>query len=296
MGELVLSKRDGSITHITLNRPDQDNLVTNDMLKRLWDSVKEAEPVSNLIILRGTGDNFCSGREIELPNPLTRATSEEAKAQLEAIKQIPSYVAESIRELPNYAKLEPGEFDGQMVAETDRLALNLFDSIRNSSAAIASVVSGRAAGFGCALAALCDITLVSEDADFRVPDPDPNFSNALVLPAVMERLPKTWIDRKATSFLVYGNRKIDARLALELGLASAIIAAESLDDEVDGLARALSSQTRADIKAVKQFIRQASAHPPDRMPGLAAGIAARAAGYALGEGLGEVIGDIVSDE
>ena len=296
MEEAVLSKRDGPITYITLNRPDKGNLVTNDMLKRLLDVVEEAAPVSNLIVLRGAGNDFCSGREIAIEDPLGKAMTEESKAQLEAMKRIPAYLASSIRELPSYANLDPDEYVGHKIGENNRLTVKFFDAIRKGPAAFAAAVNGKAAGFGCAMAILSDITIVAEDVDIRVPDPDPYFSTALVLPPLLERLPTNWLNKKTMSLLIYANRSIDAQLAMELDLASAIVPAAKMDDQIEALAQALSSQSLSDVKAVKQFVRSAPRQPVGSAPNIAGGIAARAAGFALGDALGDVIGDAISDD
>jgi len=52
----------GSLTTITLNRPECGNLVSNEMGAELAGMIEVAGG-SQLIVLRGAGENFCLGRD-----------------------------------------------------------------------------------------------------------------------------------------------------------------------------------------------------------------------------------------
>jgi enoyl-CoA hydratase len=49
------------------------------------------------------------------------------------------------------------------------VVFNCYGAMRNAKIPIIAVVQGRALGFGCAIAAACDITLASDQAVFQVP-------------------------------------------------------------------------------------------------------------------------------
>jgi enoyl-CoA hydratase/carnithine racemase len=63
-GKLTLLVADGVAT-ISLNRPERHNAVDNDLrdeLSRTWDEVL-ADPSARVVLLRGEGRSFCSGRD-----------------------------------------------------------------------------------------------------------------------------------------------------------------------------------------------------------------------------------------
>ena len=55
MSNEILTARDGEVTHITLNRPDDGNGVTNEMAVELTHILAEAGETSHFVTLRGAG-------------------------------------------------------------------------------------------------------------------------------------------------------------------------------------------------------------------------------------------------
>jgi len=64
---VVVTKKD-KIATLTLNRPKVMNAMSKEMIEGLWDAVKElaADKSVHVVILRGAGDHFCSGADINL--------------------------------------------------------------------------------------------------------------------------------------------------------------------------------------------------------------------------------------
>ena len=62
----VLVEKRGPVTHITLNRPDKLNALTDDMVRRLRVVLEEFDddPASRVAIVSGAGRAFCSGADI----------------------------------------------------------------------------------------------------------------------------------------------------------------------------------------------------------------------------------------
>ena len=58
----ILSKQNGSILEITLNRPDRGNGADDAMAIELTRAINEAPDETKCIVLRGAGDDFCTGR------------------------------------------------------------------------------------------------------------------------------------------------------------------------------------------------------------------------------------------
>ena len=64
---VIVEKKDKVVT-LTLNRPDVMNAMSKDMIEGLWEAVKElaADENTRVVILKGAGDHFCSGADINL--------------------------------------------------------------------------------------------------------------------------------------------------------------------------------------------------------------------------------------
>ena len=62
MSNEILTECDGEVTHITLNRPSDGNGVTNEMAVELTQILAEAGETSHFVTLRGSGEDFCTGR------------------------------------------------------------------------------------------------------------------------------------------------------------------------------------------------------------------------------------------
>lgn len=214
MADLIQKKRDGDITTITLNRPEIGNRVSDPMAGQLAAMIDDAAKESRLIVFRSAGDDFCLGRELMGERgPLPEAY--EMRGKIEVI-------------------------------------FNLYDAFRRSRVPIIGVVQGRAIGFGCALATLCDITIASEKARFQLPEMGHQIMPTIAMSALIDRVP-----RKALMYLVYSTDEIDAQKALVFGLASQVVPADGLSTAVDQLIARLNKYPLPALMAVKEYARSA---------------------------------------
>ena len=62
MSNEILTKQDGQILNITINRPDNGNGMTDAMVVEMTGIIREAPKNSRIIVLRGAGKEFCIGR------------------------------------------------------------------------------------------------------------------------------------------------------------------------------------------------------------------------------------------
>ena len=171
---------------------------------------------SQLILLRGAGGDFCLGRD---------TMGRSGGAQPEALEQ--------------RARTEP--------------IFDFYGSFRRSPIPVVGVVQGRAVGFGCAMAALCDITLASDAARFQLPEMGHNIMPTIAMSSLVDRL-----QRKAIMYLVYSAAEVDARTALAYGLASQVFAAAELDGAVEELVSFMTGCPPAATLAVKEYARSAT--------------------------------------
>ncbi|EHB59203.1 Enoyl-CoA hydratase/isomerase [Mycolicibacterium rhodesiae JS60] len=63
----VTTSLDGHVGWITLNRPDRMNAITTGLARALREAIESlgAEPAVNVIVIRGSGGNFCAGGDFE---------------------------------------------------------------------------------------------------------------------------------------------------------------------------------------------------------------------------------------
>ena len=166
--EPILFSRDGDVVTITLNRPDVGNLMTNEMGATLA-SMLDSASGSKLVVLRGAGKDFCLGRDLPLPDARSAPTAL-------AVRQ---------------GNTEP--------------ALKTYAAFRRNTVPVLGVVTGGAIGFGCALAAACDLTFAAEDARFQLPEMNHGIPPCLAMSALIDRVP-----RKAIMDMVYSTDPLDA--------------------------------------------------------------------------------------
>jgi enoyl-CoA hydratase len=214
MAEPVLVQKDGDITTITLNRPESGNRQTDATWAQFTQIFDDAGKTARLILFKGAGEDFCLGREsMGQPTPALEA----------------------------YA-----------VRDRSETIFNLYGAFRNAKAPILGVVQGRAVGLGCALAALCDITIASEKARFQFPETAHRIMPTIAFSALVDRVP-----RKAATFMIYSAQEIDANKALTFGLVSNVVAAHELDAAVATVVEHFKKMPLAAVLAVKEYARTA---------------------------------------
>lgn len=228
---LLIERRD-SVIHVTLDDPASGNLVTEEMGATLINLLLGIGADERLIVLRGAGEDFCCGRKSP-PLDRTRAT---ALAFRHTIADGP---------------------------------LRLYDAFRACRAPVIGLVQGRAAGVGCALAALCDVTLAADDAVFSVPEMDHGIPPTLVISALSGRVPY-----KGIAQLVLSGRPVTATRAETLGIASAVLPRTALEEAAASIIARLERCSPAALQGVKEFLRVAVTLEPQAQSSLASSIIA----------------------
>ena len=215
MADDILVKQDGPILRITLNEPKRGNAVTDDMVRRLTRLIGEAPKTSDIVVLRGAGKDFCVGRAGMGSRP----------------------------------KVEPTAYARRNFSD---VVFDAYGAMRNCPIPIVCVVQGGAHGFGCAIAAACDITIAGDKAKFSVPEMAHQIMPTMVMSSFVDRVP-----RKAMSYLVYSQAEIGPERALSFGIVSDVIAAAKLDEAVETLCAAILMAPRPAIYGVKEYIKTA---------------------------------------
>ena len=148
----VLFETNADCLDVILNRPDEGNLITNEMGQEIARVLREVGPEIKLIRLRGNGANFCKGRQAP---------------KIDRDTMTPLQMRHPVAEVP----------------------LALYAAVKEARAPTLAIVQGEALGVGCALAAVCDITLAADNAVFQVPELNHNIAPTLVMWALLNRVP-----------------------------------------------------------------------------------------------------------
>src|ERR1700704_942378 len=172
-------------------------------------ALRDIGPEVKLIRLRGEGANFCKGRQAP---------------QIDREKSTALDLRHPVAEVP----------------------LALYQAVKEARAPTLAIVQGEALGVGCALAAVCDLTLAAEDAVFQVPELNHNIAPTLVMWALLNRA-----SHKTVAHLVYTRERISARRAEALGLVTQVVAPAELESEAQKLSESIVSRPAAPLQAIK---------------------------------------------
>src|SRR6266446_570872 len=147
----VLYQADDAFVHITLNRPEKRNALNDELIAGLKDALRRAHEHEEVrvVLLSGTGEDFCSGADLASLQKISTAT-----------------VAENLADA--------------------RSLMELFLLIREVRVPVISAVHGRALAGGCGLALACDIVLAARTARFGFPEVKIGFVPAMVM-AILRR-------------------------------------------------------------------------------------------------------------
>ena len=188
MADEIITTRKGPVLEITLNRPEIGNAASDAMAVELTKLLLGAGENAEIVVLRGAGDDFCVGRE-------------------------------------TMGKRPPGaQPDALELRRRNDVVFNCYGAFRRCEIPVIGVVKGRAFGFGCAIAAVCDITLAADTAKFQVPEMAHNIMPTMVMSALVDRVP-----RKAMTYLVWSTAVISPARAREAGIVSEIFPAAELE-------------------------------------------------------------------
>jgi 2-(1,2-epoxy-1,2-dihydrophenyl)acetyl-CoA isomerase len=217
MSEELLSRQEGLIHRLTLNRPGRRNALTPDLAAALAEELDglEERGGAQVVVLDGAGGHFCAGLDL--------------------------HWLRSLGPLPSVAQLQRGlgAFQSAVLAIV-RCPLPVLASIR-----------GTAAGFGLDLALACDTRLAESGAKLTsafarmglVPDGGSTFT-----------LPRLIGLGHALRFLMAGETLTGAR-ACALGLVDEVKDGDELDAAVLATATALTSAAPSSLRAIKRLVR-----------------------------------------
>jgi enoyl-CoA hydratase len=149
MNDELLTKQNGRVLEASFNR--EDGACSDAMAAELSAAMLSAHETSDMVLLRSTGPDFCTGR----------ARNSDA------------------------GKPDPEAYSRR--AEYDSI-FNCYKAIRNAQVPIVGVIEGRCMGFGTAVASLCDVSFASSRATFNIPEIAHNVMPTMVMSALYDRI------------------------------------------------------------------------------------------------------------
>lgn len=210
MSSVLHTQTSGAVRTLRLDRPDKRNALNADLVSALTDELQALREVDDIraIVLTGTGSTFSAGADLS-----------------------------SLRAMQDASLLE-NERDSRALA-------TLFRTIYRHPKPVIAKVNGHAIGGGCGLAAVCDFSLVSDEAKLGFSEVRIGFVPAIVMVFVRRKLG----DTVARDLLLRG-RLLSAVEAAEMGLVTRAVSPDALDEEVEALTRELATETSGSAVAL----------------------------------------------
>ena len=139
------------VATLTLNRPEKRNALSAALIQALRDALDRAaaDEAVRVVAIRGAGNDFCAGADLEELERIQRMSHEEN------------------------------------LADARKLGA-LLVALRGLPKPVVAVVHGRALAGGCGLATACDVVLARSDAELGYPEVHLGFVPAMVM-AILRR-------------------------------------------------------------------------------------------------------------
>jgi isohexenylglutaconyl-CoA hydratase len=148
----LLLRNEGGVLHLTLNRPEQRNAMSMEMVRELRAALAaaEADGSTRVVVLRGAGGHFCAGADL--------------------------------------ADMARARADSQALAEVSASFGELCVAFSHTGLATVAVLEGTVMGGGFGLACVVDVALAASTAVFRLPETSLGVVPAQIAPFLVERL------------------------------------------------------------------------------------------------------------
>jgi enoyl-CoA hydratase len=204
----ILVEQDGAVRKIILNRGDEGNILTDQMVAELRDAVVTIPQDCQAIVLTGAGADFCLGRDLKslnLGGPLPEALA---------------------------------------LRRQNEVIFDCYNSLRNAAVPVISIVQGKARGFGCALAAATDITIAADDAVFQLPEMGHGVMPGMAMSALVDRVQrKAFLYLFLSALPITAERALSAGLVSDVVPAASL--SEKSEELIKAVLRPSRNATQA---------------------------------------------------
>jgi enoyl-CoA hydratase/carnithine racemase len=215
-------EQDGPIVVLTMDRPDTRNALSGAAESGSFEEACrriDADESVACAILTGAGTAFCAGGHVK-----------------------------DLLHKKGLAEGSPHAIQNRYRATIQRIPLALY----RLQVPLIAAVNGPAYGAGCDIATMCDIRIASTAATFAE-----SFTSLGIVPGDGGAwfLPRV-IGRSRAAQMTFTGEPIDAATALQWGLVSSVVEAESLMDESLALARRIAANPASALRMAKRLLRE----------------------------------------
>lgn len=222
---------EGKVAKIVLNRPDQMNAFSKEMIELWIEALTEIRdnPEIHMGIVTGNGRAFCSGGDVKAminkEGFLAKKDSDD-----DDFRSTPLHVKNSLWKMIQRIPLLMDEIDKPMIA----------------------VVNGHAMGAGLDMALMCDIRIASDRAKMGE-----TYINAGLVPGDGGGyyLPRI-IGMDAALEMFWTGKVIDAEEAHQLKLVSHVVPHEELEEFVNSYCEAILKKPQEVVQMMKRVVRE----------------------------------------
>ena len=235
MSTHIRLERDGGIGVITIDRPQRFNsldVATAQDLRKAGLQMARDEQV-RAVVLRGTAGAFCSGADLKYI--ASGGQDEDLSYLTPAEREIPAGYGERFKQILEYLH-------------------STISEIRRAPKPFIAAVDGIAAAGGFGLAMSCDLVYVSPRASFEWAYGKTGLTGAESSTFLLPRL----VGLRRAMELMLLNPRLTAHKAVDLGLATEVLAAEAFDAGVMDVARTIAAGPPRAFATAKALINQAA--------------------------------------
>jgi methylglutaconyl-CoA hydratase len=214
MGDLVKVSRDGSVAHISLNRPELNNALNPQLIDELRAALGAVagDASAATVVLSGEGKSLCAGADINRRREAATFNRDD-----------------NIRDaLPL----------SNMLAALDRLPQTTIGRVH-----------GPIYGGGVGVVAACDIAIASEDATFCLSEVRLGIVPGMISPYVVRAIGERTARRYFQTAEVF-----DAHEARRIGLVHDVVAPDALDERIAKLLKQLRSAAPGARAVAKKLV------------------------------------------
>ncbi len=228
----VRTSRDGAVLTVTLDRPEQLNAQTPATWSALAAVGDSLDDDVRVVLVRGAGRSFSAGLDRSL---FTAAPAGDGG---------------------------PGDLGRMPTAEAEERIRGYqagFRWLRKPGIVSIAAVQGHAIGAGCQLALACDLRVLADDAQLRLPEPTLGLVPDLTGTSNLVEL----VGYSRAMEICLTGRKVGAVEAHAMGLANVVVPGEQLDDAVAQLTQAVLALPVGASRATAALVRSAVRNDPE---------------------------------
>lgn len=230
----VLYESDGRIATLTLNRPENRNSMTPDVMQRFRTCIAAARAERGLrcLVITGRGSSFCAGADFRGGGPAGKSVLRE--------------------EEPVGREAEPSEAPAPLPHERAFATYAPFLDVADVEVPTIAAMNGHAIGGGLGLALVCDLRVASREARYGANFARLGFHSGMAISYLLPRL----IGLPRANELLLTGRLVDGVEAERLGILNRAVPGADVLATAWELAGAVAEAAPLAVRSTKTAIRR----------------------------------------